>query len=245
MFAGHEVASLLYARAAAYIKKFFWSDMVEEWNARDRNPSRQTKQNELSLLVLLVSSAIGREFFCKALGRFAAGDPGVRRAREAASIEGTRRRDVEKVVGKVREERRDEAREDLEMERNLILSQAVDALAERRGINRLNSNLFKSTTLHAAAIATYAACENNASLHMQRRIRASVAYELASLMIIDDAERIERRMRLVDNEDDAFEYATLVAEGAARVLQNARIRGSMRKFAYKLIAYKGGVLDAA
>jgi hypothetical protein len=27
-------------------------------------------------------------------------------------------------------------------------------------------------------------------------IRASVAYELASLMIIDDAERIERRMRL-------------------------------------------------
>ena len=64
-------------------------------------------------------------------------------------------------------------------------------------------------------------------------------------MIIDDAERIERRMRLVDNEDDAFEYATLVAEGAARVLQNARIRGSMRKFAYKLIAYKGGVLDAA
>ena len=141
MFAGHEVASLLYARAAAYIKKFFWSDMVEEWNARDRNPSRQTKQNELSLLVLLVSSAIGREFFCKALGRIAAGDPGVRRAREAASIEGTRRRDVEKVVGKVREERRDEAREDLEIERNLILSQAVDALAERRGINRLNSTL--------------------------------------------------------------------------------------------------------
>ena len=65
------------------------------------------------------------------------------------------------------------------------------------------------------------------------------------MMIIDDAERIERRMRLEDNEDDAFEYATLVAEGAARVLQNARIRGSMRKFAYKLIAYKGGVLDAA
>ena len=148
-------------------------------------------------------------------------------------------------MGKVREERRDEAREDLEIERNLILSQAVDALAERRGINRLNSNLFKSTTLHAAAIATYAACENNALLHIQRRIRASVAYELASLMIIDDAERIERRMRLEDNEDDAFEYATLVAEGAARVLQNARIRGSMRKFAYKLIAYKGGVLDAA
>ena len=242
---GAAIASLVYARAAAFVGEHLWEFMVKQW-IRDNVPStrrrgEQSQQDKYESIVLQTCSALYREGYLQAAGR-AARTPYANRRR---IIEDARQRDVNGVLDTLRQhlQGRDdadvlvhEARMAIEMEREGLLSSFDALLKPHRGLSlKLDGTFFPRTALTVAKNRTFAASQDNALAHCRKRLRAHVERGLLSLTLRDEPHRLESWRDLLGNDEDAFEVVSETAEEAVEFFRNGPARKDLINYAIDFV----------
>jgi hypothetical protein len=240
---GAAIASLVYARAAAFVGEHLWELMVQRWS-RDNVPStrrrgEQSQQDKYESIVLQTCSALYREGYL--LSKY----PQLPYARRRQMIEDARQRDVNGVLETLRQhlQGRDdadalvhEARMAIEMEREGLLSSFNALLKPHRGLSlKLDGTFFPRTALTVAKNRTFAASQDNALAHCHKRLRAHVERELLSLTLRDEPHRLESWRDLLGNDEDAFEVVSETAEEAVEFFRNAAARNDLINYAIDFV----------